>query len=287
MKLFIIAVLFVALNAYGSPELLEAAERGDVVEVKRLIDAGADVNFQDNKGETALISTVRSLIRGKSDVAQALIDAGADVNIQSYNGSTALQIAVLFEHLDVVGVLIDAGANLDIQNDYGDTALTYAAQIGDFDTAQTLIDAGADVNIQNNSGSLAADIAKIAVSLKYSNNSNIPQALTSFDRVGKHNARLLGDTPLATPPSFFDRVGKHNARPLLDRGAPLAAPPSFMLASHKCVKVTEKGIEKVLVFALKSSEEPTFVCYRRIENTLLLDETATLDADVTDLLLED
>ena len=145
MKLFIIAVLFVALNAYGSPELLEAAERGDVVEVKRLIDAGADVNFQDNKGETALISTVRSVIRGKSDVAQTLIDAGADVNIQSYNGSTALQIAVLFEHRDVVGVLIDAGANLDIQNDYGDTALTYAAQIGDSDTAQTLIDAGADV----------------------------------------------------------------------------------------------------------------------------------------------
>ena len=111
MKLFIITVLagFSALNAYGSFELLEAAELGNTAELTSLIDAGADVDFQDYKNNTALMQASRG---GHLDIAQTLIDAGADLDIQNYYGDTALKIAFIFRHFDIVQALDDAGADL-------------------------------------------------------------------------------------------------------------------------------------------------------------------------------
>ena len=155
MKLFIIAVLVTAFNAYGSPELLEAV--GDNSELRtfiRLIDAGTgiDINFQDDKGRTAVIEAAYS---GHNDSLQALIDAGADVNIQDKKGKTALMWAAYYGYSSIARALVNAGADVNIQDERGDTALMDAAYYGYPSIARDLVDARADLNIQNNRGRTA------------------------------------------------------------------------------------------------------------------------------------
>ena len=60
-------------------ELREAASKGDVVEVRALLRAGADCddNLADEDGDTALMWASE---KGHRDVAELLVGEGADVN---------------------------------------------------------------------------------------------------------------------------------------------------------------------------------------------------------------
>jgi len=55
-------------------ELLQAAEDGDLIEVEKLIEAGADVNLQDEWGNTALSEAA---INGYTEIVEILKNAGA------------------------------------------------------------------------------------------------------------------------------------------------------------------------------------------------------------------
>ena len=57
--------------------LIEAAGRGDVEAVRRLLRAGADVNAQDDEGWTALIAAAQ---KGLAPVVELLLEEGADVD---------------------------------------------------------------------------------------------------------------------------------------------------------------------------------------------------------------
>ena len=156
MKLFIIVVLvgFSAFNAYGCPELLEAAKSRDTAEVTSLIDeAGTHVDFQDEHGRTALMWAV---YYGYFDIAQILIDADANLDIQDKDGNTVLMVAARGEnHHAVVQTLMEAGASLNTQDITGWTALMSAAYDGNFRAMQILIDFDADLDIQGQSGHTA------------------------------------------------------------------------------------------------------------------------------------
>lgn len=56
---------------------------------KSLIDAGADVNLQDEAGITPLM---RAAHRGKAEIVQLLLDAGADASQQTKRGQAAIDI---------------------------------------------------------------------------------------------------------------------------------------------------------------------------------------------------
>jgi len=91
-----------------------------------LINAGADLNMQDNRGDTALKHAVMytSKIRA-TEIAEMLINAGANVNIQDNYGTTALMYAVIYDRAEIVQMLLDAGADINVQNYRGCTALGY------------------------------------------------------------------------------------------------------------------------------------------------------------------
>ena len=88
-------------------ELFKAVILNEIKEVKRLIEAGANVNVVDKDGETALLWA--SFWRC-SNVVKILIEAGADVNAVDNFRYTALHFASLWGRREIVKMLIEAGA---------------------------------------------------------------------------------------------------------------------------------------------------------------------------------
>ncbi len=138
-------------NDYDAP-LTIAAERGYVEIVRMLIDAGANVNFE-NDNITALMSAVKN---NHVKIVRMLIGAEANVNT---DGDTALIIAVEGNHVEIVRMLIDAGVDVDHQDYTEFTALMAAARAGKEKIVRMLIDAGADLEIVDNENETALMIA--------------------------------------------------------------------------------------------------------------------------------
>ena len=99
-------------------KLHSACILGDLALVKRLLSEGADVNFADGEGWSALHYAAA---KGRAEVARILIDAGADLKAQSSKvGRTPLHLACDEERgFDVALMLIEAGADMNAMNRFG------------------------------------------------------------------------------------------------------------------------------------------------------------------------
>ncbi|HCT30268.1 MAG TPA: ankyrin repeat domain-containing protein [Bacteroidales bacterium] len=69
-------------------------------------------------GSTPLITAI---VFDKIEIATMIINAGADLNIQNNDGSTALHTASFFCKPEIVKLLLSKGANKTIKNKYGQT----------------------------------------------------------------------------------------------------------------------------------------------------------------------
>ncbi len=166
-----------------------AAMKGDVMEIKKLLESGEDVNKEDKRGRTPLYwaslsgnaDTVSYLLsqgadaargaswkgweqpvhaaarQGHSDVLNLLIRHGVPVNSTTVSGLTPLHIAAWNQHKEVVHLLIKAGADVNLATRNNMTALhldTFA--LSDFRRERyevivfTLLNAGADPNVRTN-----------------------------------------------------------------------------------------------------------------------------------------
>jgi serine/threonine-protein phosphatase 6 regulatory ankyrin repeat subunit B len=86
-------------------DLINAAQKGDLAQVKSLITAGVDVNAKNDRGFTALMGASQD---DDVEVVQALVAAKADVNAKDNYGLTSLTYAA--GHDGVVKLLRQAGA---------------------------------------------------------------------------------------------------------------------------------------------------------------------------------
>jgi uncharacterized protein len=125
-------------------ELMKAAESGDAQEVRRLITAGADVNFTTEHGFRPLLMAV---YYAHHDAARILLVHGADVNYAGFSEGTALIFAAGSGHTELVSLLLGAGADVNLALPRGgETALHVAIFSDRTEVVQLLIQAGADVN---------------------------------------------------------------------------------------------------------------------------------------------
>lgn len=135
-------------NAQGD-ELLDAASKGDLDRVEKLLTMGTDVNARSSAGGTALYG---ASFNGHLDVVQALLAKGADVDGTTLSRSRPLAAASQQGHLDVVQLLLAKGADVNALNLDGLSALFLASQQGHLDVVQLLLAKGADVNAKTSLG---------------------------------------------------------------------------------------------------------------------------------------
>ncbi len=97
--------------------------------------------------------------RGRLDQVRQLVEAGADLDERNRRGNTALYYAALEGHADVVRVLAEAGADIDVDNNFGSTPLHVASRGGHVDVIRVLATYGADLNVRNLTGGSASRLA--------------------------------------------------------------------------------------------------------------------------------
>lgn len=117
-------------------------------------DRGANVNYQNHEGVTALMNAVSI---GCVENVQVLLLSKADTNIADHSGKTALHYALYNEK--ILALLIDFGAHVDAKNKQGMTALMINAREGRADAVKILLDNEADIDQKNNQGYTAFDFA--------------------------------------------------------------------------------------------------------------------------------
>jgi hypothetical protein len=121
--------------------LLEAAERGNVANLKALLSAVTSSGVHDADGLTPLMLAA---IHGHRDAVRVLIDHGARVNDQSARGLSPLMLAIMNRRLDVVRLLCDRAADVNARDHLGWTPLMHAAWTGDPQVVRLLLQRGAD-----------------------------------------------------------------------------------------------------------------------------------------------
>jgi len=102
------------------------------------IAAGSNLNEKDPFGGSSPLIT--AAVFGKTAMAKVLIEAGADLNFQNKDGSTALHTAAFFCRPEIVQMLLDKGADKTIKNNYAATAYeSVAAPFGETKSAYDMM----------------------------------------------------------------------------------------------------------------------------------------------------
>ncbi len=139
------------VRAVPQDAILHAAHEGKCDVIRKLVDAGADINESDwvNLYESVqgICRTVKgtpltvAALAGQEDVIDLLLNLGADVNCRDVIGLTPWAAAAARGFWDLCSNLESRGAQTDPQ-----TALLYAARVGNTSAFRRAIGLGADPN---------------------------------------------------------------------------------------------------------------------------------------------
>jgi|SRR5579872_1573758 len=122
------------------PSLMRAALLGDVSEIKKSLQNGADINSADHDGNTAL---VWAAIGGDSLALDYLLGHGANIDANPKGKGNALVVAVRVGQDVSTAVLLRHGADPNSTDALGNTALSIAASQHRGDLVALLKKAGA------------------------------------------------------------------------------------------------------------------------------------------------
>lgn len=113
-----------------------AVVTGNLEALKQHIAAGTDLNEKDPFGGSSPL--ISAAVFGKTEEARLLIEAGADLNFQNNDGSTALHTAAFFCRPEIVKMLLDKGVDKTIKSKFGATA--YQSVAGPFSEVKSSYD---------------------------------------------------------------------------------------------------------------------------------------------------
>jgi hypothetical protein len=136
-----------------------AAARGQVADMKKLLDAGADANNMDVTGRTSVLHAVDS---HNADALELILGRNGEPNPVYPPGisrSSPLTAAGYAGRPDLLRILLTKEADPNAKNPEGFTALHSVAQTHNTDCAALLLERQADLNAVSNNGQTPLSIA--------------------------------------------------------------------------------------------------------------------------------
>ncbi len=132
--LFLNIFLFTSIvHGVNNKDLLKAVKKGDSCQVKELLKNGADINTQDEDGDTALHLIAMSKASAQNsftdnyDILHLLMEHQPKSNLKNNKGNTALHYAASFGDMEIVDYLLYYDFSVaTIKNKENHTALYYA-----------------------------------------------------------------------------------------------------------------------------------------------------------------
>lgn len=138
-------------NINGRTPLIAACDNSQIDIVKKLLQLGAKVNKRNNLGRTSIFYCKNV------NILHLLYINGADINIQDNFGNTPLMVFAKSNDYEAVEALINICPDLNIRNKNGETALITSLISRNIDIVKRLLEANADVNIIDINGNTAYD----------------------------------------------------------------------------------------------------------------------------------
>jgi ankyrin repeat protein len=133
-------IIAASINANGQSALHISAGECMAEGLDILLKSGIHADIIDGNGHTALqIICNKPYNIQQNRCLTLLIEAGADVNICDSKGDYALHLCVLQGNSESITTLLTAGADSNVVNGVGDTPLHSSAKIGKFGCMQVLV----------------------------------------------------------------------------------------------------------------------------------------------------
>ncbi|KAL0634672.1 hypothetical protein Q9L58_006398 [Maublancomyces gigas] len=136
----------------GQTPLIQAALKGDVTAVRRLLDSGAAIDAKAGNGDTALHKAVYS---GHMEIVEILLAGGACVGAVCSGRYTPLHEAAKTGNTEIVKKLLAVGAEIEAKTNRGVTALHEAARCGNAKMVNILLEHGAQLEATEDNGMTA------------------------------------------------------------------------------------------------------------------------------------
>ena len=129
--------------------MLEAAEKGDVSSINRVLMAGGSVNVKDDLARTPLHLAVAA---DRLDTVKLLLDEGADINAVAHDLDTPWLLAGARGRTEMLRLMQPKNPDFTKRNRYGGNALIPACHYGHVETVKFLLGTRIDVNQVNDLG---------------------------------------------------------------------------------------------------------------------------------------
>ncbi|MGZ8848200.1 MAG: ankyrin repeat domain-containing protein [Pyrinomonadaceae bacterium] len=133
--------------------LLALEEERDAAADVLLAQPNIDLTALTPKGTSVLMVAIWHEREG---AVRTLLSRGANVNHQDNDGDTPVHGAALYGNVKILVMLLDAQANPNVKNKLGGTPLMWAASYGRDDAVRVLLARGADPKIKDVDGITAA-----------------------------------------------------------------------------------------------------------------------------------
>jgi len=214
--------------------LLISAQEGNLRDVRNLIKARADINYETHEDKTPLYFAAQN---GHNEIVGHLMLHGADAYKADVNGFSPIHIAVINNHYGCIEVLLKNKVNPNLYDKYLRTPLFHAIEGGNINSLKILHQYGSDFFIVDRFGDSPMHLAAYEGKSEF-----LKFLLEKGDTVNKKNKE--GFTPLM----IAAQEGKYQlAEVLLQNGAEMEARNKYN-ASALALAIKNGNLDIVKLF---------------------------------------
>lgn len=136
-------------NKHKQRPLLIACLRNDFSTVKKLVENGAEILFEDSSSISSISPISTAISNNNHVILEYLLNKVKNINVRDSKGRTPLYLACLYGKIKVFKTILNKNPNLDIPDFKGETPLLLSVRTEKDKFACELIKRGADLSSTN------------------------------------------------------------------------------------------------------------------------------------------